>query len=642
MRRVGAALSRPHPWSLGVSQELADALLSIDVDLPADLRAATAMVGGSGAAALPPSAPAGGASRGYDFAAFRDLTLQQLTAVASGAPGRYYVLVSLAEAEALRGAIHVALHSVQGMGLGGTRLGLHAHAQLLDASPGFERAGDYETHVARQCSRFVDSEAEYSERDAIALLRALRSSHAAARKTWFVDVRACRRRQQQAAQFAGDAGAEKRRLLRRRRPREGVPVALEALFTAADEFAMLEESALLRRVRGLLMARGLSARDAFAIFDRNRSASLSCSDVASGLQWLGLRLSVPQIHDLVRAVDLGGEGEVVLDDFKVAFAPRDGDRPSPTLITAPGDSSASASASAAAAAGARTDILADLLGGPAPPPDLLVFGAGSDGGVSALSGGVEELQKNLPNVTVPELGPVGGRGPGAGNESRVDLRGFEVRVRDATSFQEVWAVSGHGAGTWSEPAVSIWAPPPDAAGLGKATMRVCIGHYPSTVGNPAKAKGTPRRKILELASTGSSVLGGLGAADKFAEVARVAMPHPRRYKLVWSTLVAGKPLFVWRPVAPSADYVALGLLATTTDTPPPESAVHCVPRSWCELTHARPPKRVAEAGGQGGQSKPGALWVVNHAMLLGATQGRNPPEEDFYDLRKTSFPLGPT
>jgi hypothetical protein len=406
-------------------------------------------------------------------------------------------------------------------------------------SPGCVTPFDYQAHVARQCARFVDSEAEYDERDAIALLRALRSTAAGARKTWFVDVRACRRRQQQAAQFASGGGGEARGglLVRRRRSRRhGVPAALESLFNAPDEFALLEQAALLRRARTQLARRGLSARDAFALFNKSRSGNVSCRELAAGLGWLGMKLSVPQLHATMRVLDSTGEGELGADDFRAAFGARSDD-----------DEEAG---SAARAGAASAPPLVDALGG---------GGGGGGGGLTAaqglgapsgglmgggmvglgMGGGLEEVQKTIKDTPhVPELGPLGGgggrggadaAGGGAAGGGAVDLRGFEVRVRKAKDFAEVWtagAQTGPAGSGWSEP-VSVWAPAADSTGLGKASVRLCVGHYPSREGNPAKARGAGRL-IVELASASSTFgLAGLGATERFLEVARGhAAPAP--------------------------------------------------------------------------------------------------------------------
>lgn len=155
----------------------------------------------------------------------------------------------------------------------------------------------------------------------------------------------------------------------------------------------------------------------------------------------------------------------------------------------------------------------------------------------------------------------------------------------------------------------------------------------------AKARGGVGRLIVELASTSSTFgLAGLGATERFLEVARAVLPHPRRYKLAWSTQLGGKPLYIWRPIAPSAGYVSLGFVATTTEDEPAPSAVHCIPARWCVESRA-PVRLVAEAGGVGASSRPGSLWTVNAAGLLGATAGHARPTEPFYDLREDIFRL---
>mmetsp|Transcript_39763 Transcript_39763/g.98280 ORF Transcript_39763/g.98280 Transcript_39763/m.98280 type:complete len:3869 (-) Transcript_39763:305-11911(-) len=658
-------------------QDLVDALKAIDVDIPPELRGPDmsaispawsglgnsgngagmgdlSMLGGGGAMQL--SNATGG---DFEYSDFKRHTCAQLAAVALGAPGRYFVICSLVEAEALRGVMHIAQTSYNGLGLGGTKLALLAHGSPLDVSPGCEPAFDYQAHVARQCARFVDSEAEYDERDAIALLRALRATPPAARKTWFVDVRACKRRQQQLAQYAtgSDEGGKGRGLLVRRRKRNqrtrhGVPAALESLFQAADEFQLLEQSAVLRRVRTLLVRRGLSARDAFALFNKSRSGTITCRELASGLCWLQVNLSVAQLHSTVRALDTTGDGELGADDFRAAFAAR------------VDDDEEAGSASRAARVEEEPQLL-DLLSSEQPVGSggvVQAYGSSADGagnggmdiaalfahsgspqgmGLAALAGGLEEAQKQIRDVDVPELGPLGsGRDHGAAgaatNVTSVDLRGFEVRVRKAKDFEQVWTAGAQG---WADASASVWSPAADSTGLGKASVRLCVGHYPSREGNPARAKGVAARLIVELASTSSSFgLAGLGATERFLEVARAVLPHPRRFKLVWSTLAGGKPLYVWRPIAPSAAYVALGFVATCSEDEPLPSSVHCVPARWCVETRT-PARAVGEATGSGANSRPGSLWVVNAAGLLGATAGHTRPTDAAYDLREDIFRL---
>ena len=55
-------------------------------------------------------------------------------------------------------------------------------------------------------------------------------------------------------------------------------------------------------------------------------------------------------------------------------------------------------------------------------------------------------------------------------------------------------------------------------------------------------------------------------------VLRFCFPHPARFHQVWGIQTGAAPLFVWEPVPPSAEYVALGMVASQSEEPPPSSA----------------------------------------------------------------------
>lgn len=60
--------------------------------------------------------------------------------------------------------------------------------------------------------------------------------------------------------------------------------------------------------------------------------------------------------------------------------------------------------------------------------------------------------------------------------------------------------------------------------------------------------------------------------------------------LCFSQSSGDKALYVWRPVPPSSVFVALGMIATTTDAPPPQDSVRCVPRRWVVESTFKPVK----------------------------------------------------
>ena len=103
------------------------------------------------------------------------------------------------------------------------------------------------------------------------------------------------------------------------------------------------------------------------------------------------------------------------------------------------------------------------------------------------------------------------------------------------------------------------------------------------------------------------------------------LPAPARYRLVWHDKGAlTRPIYLWRPVPPSAQFVALGMLATATDEPPALDAMRCVPRRWCERQTVAS-RLLWRDDGQGG--RPGSFWAIPTTELVVAAQGAEPPEE---------------
>jgi len=210
--------------------------------------------------------------------------------------GRHYVALSLLEAESLRATMHM------GMGLKPSCMvalrALHASGCiLLDWTPGFEPGSEYMQISATQCFRFLDSETDYEEKGVSLLLRGLQENELLAREKFFLDVRSCRRRKQV----------------------DLATTALAQIFTTPDEFHLLEYRATKSRVRVLLRAKGMGMLDAFRAFDVSHHGMLTCSELFSGLQWLGLKMTSKQVHDLVRKIDSDNDGLVSFEDFKGAF-----------------------------------------------------------------------------------------------------------------------------------------------------------------------------------------------------------------------------------------------------------------------------------------------------------------------------------
>ena len=73
---------------------------------------------------------------------------------------------------------------------------------------------------------------------------------------------------------------------------------MHAVLTTLDVFHILAFKALVTRTAAAMRARGLKAHDAFRLFDAAHAGALTCSNLYSGLHWLGVETSVSQVHAL--------------------------------------------------------------------------------------------------------------------------------------------------------------------------------------------------------------------------------------------------------------------------------------------------------------------------------------------------------
>ena len=133
----------------------------------------------------------------------------------------------------------------------------------------------------------------------------------------------------------------------------------------------------------------------------------------------------------------------------------------------------------------------------------------------------------------------------------------------------------------------------------------------------------------EAASFGSrSVVTISGKAKHF--------PHPKRFHQVWATNRKGKPLYAWAGVPPSKDFVALGMVFTTNDSPPPVESLCCAPMRALKVSTFKPICLWTDKGSTG---RPGSCWIVNELKLIHMVQGHDEPKGPFYDFVANSFTL---
>ena len=214
---------------------------------------------------------------------------------------RSYVLLSLYEAESLRGVLHRKQERKETL-LGPADVSISlisvSTGSVLDESPGHEQPSTYQKHSTLQSYRFMDCELYYGERDLNMIIRAMQHAPMEARLQWFEAVRECRRRERQ------EVGKK--------------PV--DKVFRLSSEFEVLEYETTVLRLGKRMMARGMYALDAFRAFDSDRNNVINCAELYGALEWLGIQgLSEAQVHGVMRCLDKDKDGMLNLQEFKAAF-----------------------------------------------------------------------------------------------------------------------------------------------------------------------------------------------------------------------------------------------------------------------------------------------------------------------------------
>ena len=335
------------------------------------------------------------------------------------------------------------------------------------------------------------------------------------------------------------------------------------------------------RVRALIEAKGLYSADAFRVFDADRTGTLSSSELAGALAWLGLHLPPADIHELVRSIDTDHDG-------MVRRAPSGAASPRRIEPREPREPREPPSPTGQQPEPARRGLRPEQVG-------LAEWRAwiGSDkeraaedparaSAVAERAGRVDLGQIEIAEMHIPELydAPLADASPAdlAPLEPE-QLARLTVRLVKPAGWKEVWTSKGTGGAR-----ASVWAPSLGGGLASSNKARLCLGHH-ATAGLDA-----PRGPlVLELHDTSKN---GMQTSEALPRAQAQLLPHPLSYRQVWSRTAGGaQPLFVWRPLPPSAAFVALGYVATSTAQPPPLEAVRCL----CRAMHV--------PGARGGCSK---------------------------------------
>ncbi len=222
--------------------------------------------------------------------------------------GRFYVALSLFEAECMRAAIHQQsmLPLIPGRD---TAVSLRTERTTLDSTHGYEAAQSFQDSTAQACYRFIDSQVNYRPRELTLLLRSLQNNDLERRYNFFCEVRSNRRRKEIAPETT----------------------SLSKVFITADEHHLLNYKIAAGRITALLKSRGMYPRDAFAAIDRDRDGLLNQEDLRKGMDWLGLKLDPALVAGFMKELDKDSDGFINLEEFKAAVGFEDESDMAPSM-----------------------------------------------------------------------------------------------------------------------------------------------------------------------------------------------------------------------------------------------------------------------------------------------------------------------
>ena len=210
------------------------------------------------------------------------------------------------------------------------------------------------------------------------------------------------------------------------------------------------------------------------------------------------------------------------------------------------------------------------------------------------------------------------------------LAALKVKLKPVPAWEKVWTSEG----TNSRHQVSVW-------GVSKAItvwernnkMRVSLGHYACAgFRDPSQAAGKKfEHQTLEFTDTSVFSINHSKVLEMAVEQ---LVPHPSKYVQVWHQELGAVQFYAWRPIPPTIDHVALGMVGTNSPEEPDPEMVRCVPKAWV-MPSKHEPRLIWEDSGAGG--KKGSVWAINSLNLMGVTPGHEKPAGAFFELWSKRF-----
>lgn len=492
--------------------------------------------------------------------------------------GRYYVALSLEEAETVRALAH------QRNNLGKFSFCLRLNGtDVLDSFPLFQPPRTYQQLSAELCLRYLNSDSYFNETHLNLLLRSVQENPCVKRQEFFREALSCRRRQQSGL--------------------ESTPVW--RVLCVEDEYYMLEYRASIVRLRAVIRGRGMLLLDAFRAFDYDRDGMLSCAELYGGLTWLGMELKPVDVLGLMRniaiittttASKIAGAystSDSKLHHYKINFrqfaiAFRD---PLENLYTS------------------ATDQLVALE--PSSGEDFKR--------VHVQPRRLFEEEEKIPSKDAAKLIL---KDTDAIPTSVLEK--VRIRVHKVSRFAEVW--STRTLNTRSH--ASVWSPFSEVTRSvlsDKKQLELCLGFY-GTPGFNLPSKSKIDRLTLEISFKGRS--------GDFQRIISDLFPHPVKFNQVWKQEQGGFGFWAWEGVPPDGMFACLGAIGTTTAEEPNVNVVRCIPKKWLMPSQITP-TRFWDDSGTGGQM--GSFWTMSSNGLLTAVPGHAKPQGIFYEFWKKEW-----
>eukprot|EP00927_Polykrikos_kofoidii_P035876 TRINITY_DN30381_c0_g2_i1.p1 TRINITY_DN30381_c0_g2~~TRINITY_DN30381_c0_g2_i1.p1 ORF type:complete len:3775 (-),score=772.57 TRINITY_DN30381_c0_g2_i1:67-10008(-) len=212
--------------------------------------------------------------------------------------GRIFVILSLAEAETLRRALHVRIGAPL-LGEAGPQAALalrcvFANHQILDASAGFHQGPTFQVRMLHQVARFLDGQTFYKPQELTVLLRALQHDRPFDRRRFLEGLSGCRRR-------AGLAHWESQPIAEVLRP--------------WLEFEQVLARIRAVRLRAAISGQGMSVQMAFQRYDSNSSGLLEPMEFCKALRELGFAFSAEEVANWIEAIDANSDYCIDYSEF---------------------------------------------------------------------------------------------------------------------------------------------------------------------------------------------------------------------------------------------------------------------------------------------------------------------------------------